>query len=276
MTVPGRVVILTGSDLQHRFVARTLAQLPAVAAIVVVQQPQLPLGRRVRRAIKRFGLGGMVSRALLKLALKATGETSRRKAELARVLGDANFPDHVPMFGTTGVNSAQTHAVLRDLAPFILCVYGTYIVSDATLSLAELALNLHTGVSPHYRGADCEFWALHEQELNFLGATVHACTANLDGGSIFAIATVQLEANDGLGAVFGRCVIAGSELYKRVVDELITSHEIKASPQDLSIGREYKVAMRDWLAEFRVARLIRRGLIRDYVSHRSSQSLDTA
>ncbi len=276
MTVPGRVVILTGSDLQHRFVARTLAQLPAVAAIVVVQQPQLPLGRRVRRAIKRFGLGGMVSRALLKLALKATGETSRRKAELARVLGDAKFPNHVPMFRTTGVNSAQTHAVLRDLAPFILCVYGTYIVSDATLSLAELALNLHTGVSPHYRGADCEFWALHEQELNFLGATVHACTANLDGGSIFAIATVQLEANDRLGAVFGRCVIAGSELYKRVVDELITSHEIKASPQDLSIGREYKVAMRDWLAEFRVARLIRRGLIRDYVSHRSSQSLDTA
>ncbi len=65
-------------------------------------------------------------------------------------------------------------------------------------------LNLHTGVSPRYRGADCEFWPWHEQELNFLGATVHSCTSDLDGGAIFGIATAKLEANDGLGAVFGR------------------------------------------------------------------------
>jgi hypothetical protein len=82
MSVGNRVVILTGSDLQHRYVARALADLPNVAAIVVTQQPNIPLLMRIGRARRRFGLPGMLSRALLKLMLKVTGATSRRKADL--------------------------------------------------------------------------------------------------------------------------------------------------------------------------------------------------
>jgi methionyl-tRNA formyltransferase len=272
-----RIVILTGSDPQHRYVARALAELPSVVAIVVTQQPRLPLLRRIGRAGKRFGFGGMLSRAILKLTLRATGETSRRKADLARVLGEPKFPDNVPIFRTVGVNSAQTRELLRSLAPDILCVYGTYIASDATLSIAgRLALNLHTGVSPRYRGADCEFWPLHERELNFLGATVHTCTSDLDGGPILETASAKLEAEDGIGAVFGRCVVVGSASYRRVVYDLTTTREIKAIPQDLSTGREYRVAMRGWRAELHVARLIRRGLIRAHVSYQSSRSDDAA
>lgn len=269
MTVPGRIVILTGSDLQHRYVARALADLPGVVGIVVTQQPHLSFGRRIKRAIKRFGLGGTVSRGFLKLALRASGEMARRKADLARVLGRPEFPDNVPIFETIGVNSEQTQTLLRDLAPDILCVYGTYVVTDATLSIArQIALNLHTGISPRYRGADCEFWPLHEQELDFIGATVHACTATLDGGAIFGTARAKLEAEDGIGAVFGRCVVAGSALYKRVVDDLIASREIKSLAQDLTMGREYKVTMRGWRAEARVAKLIWSGLLRKYVTKR--------
>jgi methionyl-tRNA formyltransferase len=263
-----RIVILTGPDLQHRYVASALADLANLTAIVVVQQPRLPLLRRLARARRRFGFAGMLSLALLKLTLRAIGETSRRKADLERVLGKAEFPDSVPIFRTTGVNSDQTQALLRDVGPDILCVYGTYIVSESTLSIAgQVALNLHTGVSPRYRGADCDFWPLHERELHLLGATVHTCTSDLDGGAIFGTAAARLEAEDGVGAVFGRCVVAGGDLYKRVVHDLITAREIKAIPQDLSAGKEYRVAMRGPLAELRVAGLIRRGLIRDHLNN---------
>lgn len=227
--------------------------------------------KRIKRAIKRFGVGGSVSRALLKFTLKTTGETARRDAELVRVLGNPEFPKNIPIIETTGVNSAQTQSVLRDLAPDILCVYGTYVVSDATLSIANrFALNLHTGISPRYRGADCEFWPLHEQKLDFVGATVHACTADLDGGAIFGITRAKLEAEDGLGAVFGRCVIAGTQLYKRVVADFAAGKEVESVPQNLSLGKEYKVAMRGWRAEARVAGLLRRGLIRKHLTQQSS------
>lgn len=273
MSVRRKIVILTETETHHRYVAKALAELSEVAAIVVAQQ-RLALLKRVKRTAKRYGVFGALSRAILKLVLKVTGETSRRRADLVRVLGEPKFPDNVSIFRTVGVNSAQTRAVLRDLAPDILCVYGTPIVSDTILSIARIALNLHTGVCPRYRGSDCEFWALHEQELNFLGATVHACTPDVDGGAIFGIARAKLEANDGLGAVCGRCVAVGARLYKQVVSDLITGREIKAPPQDLSAGREYKLAMRGWLAEFRVARLIRCGLIRDYVAQSNNFQME--
>jgi hypothetical protein len=81
----------------------------------------------------------------------------------------------------------------------------------------------------------------------------------LDGGEIFGTVTATLEAADGIGAVLGRCVVAGSELYKRVVQDLLTVGDLKPIPQDLSTGREYRIAMRGWWAEFRVAGLVRRG-----------------
>ena len=265
MTSRPTVVILIGSDLQHRYVAKTLAEIPNVAAIIVTQQPDVPLLRRLARARKRFGVVGMLSRITLKLTLRLIGESSRRKADLARVLGDFEFPTHVTLFRTIGVNSAETLELLRSLEPDILCIYGTYVASDATLATArQIALNLHTGISPRYRGADCEFWPLHEREPHWVGATVHTCTSNLDGGAIFGTATASLTADDGLGAVFGRCVVVGAALYKQVVQDIIIGRATNGTTQDLSAGREYRVAMRGWIAELRVAWLIYRGLIRDH------------
>ena len=65
------------------------------------------------------------------------------------MLGDFEFPTHVTLFRTIGVNSAETLELLRSLEPDILCIYGTYVASDATLATArQIALNLHTGISP--------------------------------------------------------------------------------------------------------------------------------
>ena len=74
MTPRPTVVILIGSDLQHRYVAKTLAEIPNVAAIIVTQQPDVPLLRRLARARKRFGVVGMLSRITLKLTLRLIGE----------------------------------------------------------------------------------------------------------------------------------------------------------------------------------------------------------
>ena len=40
------------------------------------------------------------------------------------------------------------------------------------------------GVSPYYRGTDCNFWALHDKKPQYVGATIHYLTAGLDSGPI--------------------------------------------------------------------------------------------
>ena len=44
------------------------------------------------------------------------------------------------------------------------------------------ALNIHIGVSPYYRGTDCNFWALYDNNPHLVGATIHMLSKGLDSG----------------------------------------------------------------------------------------------
>ena len=46
------------------------------------------------------------------------------------------------------------------------------------------AINVHMGVSPYYRGADCNFWALYDNNPHLVGATIHLLSKGLDSGPL--------------------------------------------------------------------------------------------
>lgn len=152
-----------------------------------------------------------------------------------------------------GINSPEGLQTVSSLQPDVLLVYGTVAVGSKIISLARiLALNMHTGISPYYRGADCAFWPIYNRKLHMVGATVHECTKDVDGGKIFGT------------TVFARSVMAGADLYLRIVRELIAGR-ITGVAQDLSLGKEYRSLMRDVRAERHVHRAIKEGLIRQYI-----------
>lgn len=48
--------------------------------------------------------------------------------------------------------------------------------------VAGRAVNIHMGVSPHYRGSSTNFWAMYDNRPQYVGATIHLLTAGLDSG----------------------------------------------------------------------------------------------
>ncbi len=52
------------------------------------------------------------------------------------------------------------------------------------LLLARDAINIHMGTSPYYRGNSCNFWALYDQNAEYVGATIHRLGRGLDSGPI--------------------------------------------------------------------------------------------
>ena len=40
------------------------------------------------------------------------------------------------------------------------------------------------GISPYYRGADCNFWAMYDGNSHLVGATIHMLSKGLDSGAI--------------------------------------------------------------------------------------------
>ena len=259
-----RLTLLTGSGPEHRYVAGVLNREVGLSAIVVDDGPHLTRTDRLAVLRRRYDWSQLVSRAGLAALRWLVRDDRQRRHELGRVLpGEVEaFPSGVPVVRVRGVNTAEGQQAVQAIEFDRLLIYGTGIVGQRVLaSSPEPPLNMHTGISPHYRGSSCAFWPLHNGELDMLGATVHEVTADVDGGRIYGTARARLDPSDGLHAVFARCVVVGAALFTTVLHQLSLG---LAAPvdQDLTVGREYRAVMRGPVAELRVRAAIRSGLVR--------------
>ena len=88
--------------------------------------------------------------------------------------------------------------LLKDfLKSDIYVIFGSsYIKGELLNFLCERkALNIHMGVSPYYRGTDCNFWALFDDNPHLVGATIHMLSSGLDNGPILYHALSNIKTN---------------------------------------------------------------------------------
>jgi len=251
-----RIVLLTGAGVEHRYVASRLCEAFDIDLVVVDRREHRPSLRRAFRGGVRHGCGRLAFAAFR----RTIRDAERRERALARVLGDPPLPA-ARSIEVDGINGVAARDAVAEVAPDLLLVFGTSIVGPQMLGLARrIALNLHTGVSPRYRGTDCAFWPVVNGEPEFIGATVHECTADVDGGRIFGVARARWHRGDGIHELFGRAVAAGAELYVDTLARYLAEPPV-GEPQDLGIGEEYRGYMRTLVPELRARWALRRGLL---------------
>jgi methionyl-tRNA formyltransferase len=262
-----RIILITGDDLEHRYVAHKLAKEVALVGIVVDRGQRHSVFEKCLTYLRRYTWSQLLSRSCLLVIRRMCCDHSRRKQTLVSMFGPeycATFPQDL-VHQVHGINTQDGMQVVSALQPDVILVFGTGIVKDRVLAMARmLALNLHSGISPYYRGTDCVFWAIYNQELQLLGATVHECTSDVDGGRIFGTTTIKLSEDDTMFSILGKCIIAGADLYGRIVKQFLESG-LEGSLQDSSVGREYKAFMRGLGAEFKVRRSLSKGVVKRFV-----------
>jgi hypothetical protein len=254
-----RLILLTRDDFEARYVANVLSAAVEMDCIVVDRRPKKA---NVRRAFRR-GFSHFISKAARTVFLRMIGDDAARARILSDLFGKSGQSFAAPgkVRIVNGINSEECIALVRQVDPDAILVYGTSVVKDSVLSLArEICLNMHTGISPHYRGTACAFWPVVNGELDMLGATIHECTSHIDGGAIFEIARVQYQAGDDLHALFGRVVVAGAKAYVNVVRRYLAG-ELRGEPQNLLLGAEYSgselTLVPELKARLRLARMAR-------------------
>jgi len=252
------VVLLTRDGLEHRFIATRLREV--CPDLVVIVETGDPSGRW--RRFSKLPLRVQMSRLCRKCLLSLLRDRSRRESVLRAQLGPECAGSLVPMAAKNlqtwrGQDSART---VEEHSPDIILVYGTSVIPDAILRHANvIALNMHTGVSPRYRGADCAFWPLANREPEWLGASVHECTSRLDGGRLYETTRVDLSKVSCVHSAFAQCVIAGSWIYAKVLRAFMAGEPAPSVEQDLSTGTEYRSFMRGLGAEIRARVSVRSG-----------------
>lgn len=77
---------------------------------------------------------------------------------------------------------------------FYIVFGSSYIKGDlVNFLINHKAINIHAGVSPFYRGTDCNFWALYDENPHLVGSTIHLLSKGLDSGPILYHAMSNLK-----------------------------------------------------------------------------------
>ncbi len=141
-----------------------------------------------------------------------------------------------PVLDPEDVNSADSHAALRALAPdlFIVADYGQ-ILSAETLAIAPTGgVNLHASLLPKYRGAAPINWALYHGETE-TGVTLIHMTPNLDAGPCIAQRRVAIGPDLAAGPLEERLAELGASLIGDTIDAL-QAGSVEAIPQDPALA----------------------------------------
>lgn len=105
---------------------------------------------------------------------------------------------------------------------FYIVFGSSYIKGELVDFLVKKkAINLHMGISPYYRGNDCNFWALYDNNPHLVGSTVHLLTKGLDSGPIIYHALSKLKTSNPFEYTMSTVKAAFHSLKKRLIDKKI-------------------------------------------------------
>jgi methionyl-tRNA formyltransferase len=150
------------------------------------------------------------------------------------------------------VNHPDVVALADRLQPDVIAVFGTSLIRGPLLERGRLGMfNLHGGLSPRYRGADCTFWALYNGEPEQVGCTLHRIDAGIDTGALIAHVCPEVREGDDELALFWRAVRDSADAYAELLNRLERGARL-GRPQGEK-GRLYQVRQRGWREERRLA-----------------------
>lgn len=84
------------------------------------------------------------------------------------------------------LNKLTLDNLSKFLSSDIYIIFGSSYIKGNLVKflIKKKALNIHMGISPYYRGTDCNFWALYDGNPHLVGATIHYLSEGLDSGDI--------------------------------------------------------------------------------------------
>mgnify|MGYP001962567295 CR=1 FL=1 len=84
------------------------------------------------------------------------------------------------------VNKLSIKKLKKYLNSDLYIVFGSSLIKNDLLEflIEKKCINLHMGISPYYKGSNCNFWAIIHGNYHLVGATIHRLSSEIDGGDI--------------------------------------------------------------------------------------------
>lgn len=249
------VLILCGKSPRHLYVANRLCMAARPLAIVQETGSQWNLSK-VCRLLRPDHASRKVWRWLRdRKRYVGSGEANFFFGDDAPRLDRRDLLVEVPH-----INHPKVVQLADECQPDVIAVFGTSLIRGALLERGRLGIvNMHGGLSPDYRGADCTFWALYNGEPEKVGCTLHFIDAGIDSGNLVAHVCPEVKPGDDELTLFWRAVKDGAEAYVELFSRLERGEKL-GEPQQAR-GHLYQVRDRGWRHERALAARLKQGAL---------------
>ena len=153
-----------------------------------------------KKRIKRIGFKLVFGQFLFKLfivpVLRMIGLRRVRQIISHYQLDQTPIPSSKKVL-IKSVNDDQCIRLLTDIGPDLVIVNGTRVISERVLkSVSATFINLHTGMTPKYRGVHGGYWAMAMNDRALCGVTVHLVDKGIDTGGVIYQNTIPVTLSD--------------------------------------------------------------------------------
>ncbi len=246
--------LVTATEVRHRHVANRLAAAGLIRAVVAEPKAHDPATRHTNDVEQR-------------LLERYFADRTRSERDILADGPSWNLGDDCELITVKagGANESHVPAEVERLGVQGCVVFGSSILKQGWLGrFGGSMVNLHLGLSPYYRGAGTNFWALHDGKPQLVGATIHVLDAGVDTGPILMHVRPNPLPGDNAHS-FGNNTIAKAA--RALVDLLPRWETIEPVPQwSEPSARECRMKDFDAPALTRMLERLDRGLLRDYAA----------
>jgi len=230
-----RIMILCGRSARHLHVANALCRAGEALAIVQETGGEWNL----KKTLKKLRPDNLF-RKVWRWLRDRRRYTGNPEAKFFFPHGEPRLAHPELVREVPHINHPEVAKLARELKPDLICVFGTSLIRGDLLKEGRLGIiNLHGGLSPEYRGADCTFWALYNGEPEKIGCTLHYIDAGIDTGRLIAHISPEVREGDSELVLFWRAVQDSAEVYAEAVARLAQGEQLGMTQPGK--GRLYQV-----------------------------------
>jgi len=121
--------------------------------------------------------------------------------------------------------------------PDLILVFGTGLIPSYVTEVAKLeCINIHTGLSPHYRGQNCTHFPILNEDFENIGVTVHLVRKAIDGGEILVQGRPDIAPGDNEFTLIKKNERVGADLYADIVARMATGEVFAPQDQPKDVG----------------------------------------
>ena len=134
------------------------------------------------------------------------------------------------------------HELVQSFSNFdIVCLFGTSILSNEWLdSFPDRIVNLHLGLSPYYKGSATLFWPFFNDELQYLGTTIHLASKAVDAGPILRRLQFRIPLNSNYYQITNKLIKHSIDQFPYVIEKYLSGDLIPVAQESCFTQRFYR------------------------------------